>query len=88
MCIFLIPLLMALGACTTVVRETVMPVAGTAMVAPPPGSSPVVVSGVPYHVCRGVWYRPFGGRYVVVARPRGVVVRTTPLRPRSVVVVR
>jgi hypothetical protein len=38
----------------------------------------IVVGGVPYFYAQGMFYRPYGSRYVVVAAPMGAVVTTLP----------
>ena len=38
----------------------------------------IVYAGHPYHYARGVWYRPFGPRFMVVAPPIGIVVPSLP----------
>ena len=44
----------------------------------PPGAVAVTVGGAPLYFHGGVWFRPSGPRYVVVAPPPGVIVPVLP----------
>ncbi|WP_321527545.1 DUF6515 family protein [Sedimenticola selenatireducens] len=49
----------------------------------PRGNRVINYRGHPYHFHDGIWYRPFGSRFMVVAPPAGLMV---PLLPRGAVV--
>ncbi|HWK52219.1 MAG TPA: DUF6515 family protein [Steroidobacter sp.] len=51
---------------------------GTVVASPPPQSILVHHAGVPYSIYNGVWYRPYGSSFVVVAAPIGAFVPLLP----------
>ena len=54
------------------------PARGYAVHALPPGYHSVYYRGAPYYFHGGVWYRPYGPRFVVVAPPIGAVLPILP----------
>jgi hypothetical protein len=54
------------------------PPRGYAIHALPPGYHSVYYRGAPYYFHGGVWYRPYGPRFVVVAPPIGAVLPILP----------
>jgi hypothetical protein len=67
-------------------RDALRPLPGDRMVRVPPAHRVVVHGGIGYRVAQGVWYAPFGGAWVVVQPPWGVVVPVLPAFSTVVVI--
>lgn len=70
----------------TEARDALRPLPGDRIVRVPPAHRVVVHGGVGYRYAQGIWYAPFGGAWVVVQPPWGVVVPVLPAFATVVVI--